>query len=92
MRIGLLGCGTVGGGVVKLLRRNSAMLSAKLGAKLELAAVADRSLKPDPALGLTAELITRDAHGLVTRPDIDVVVELFGGYEPAQKLKFPCGA
>lgn len=86
VRIGLLGCGTVGGGVVKLLRRNSAMLSAKLGAKLELAAVADRSLKPDPALGLTAELITRDAHGLVTRPDIDVVVELFGGYEPAQSL------
>jgi homoserine dehydrogenase len=86
VRIGLLGCGTVGGGVVKLLRRNAAMLSAKLGAKLELAGVADRSLKPDPVLGLTAELITRDAHGLATRPDIDVVVELFGGYEPAQSL------
>jgi homoserine dehydrogenase len=86
VRVGLLGCGTVGGGVVKLLRRNAAMLAAKLGARLELAGVADRSLKPDPALGLTAELITRDAHALVRRPDLDVVVELFGGYEPAQSL------
>ena len=86
VRIGLLGCGTVGGGVVKLLRRNAAMLSAKLGANLELAGVADRSLKPDPALGLTAGLITRDAHELVARSDIDLVVELFGGYEPAQSL------
>ncbi|HZY59202.1 MAG TPA: homoserine dehydrogenase [Candidatus Binataceae bacterium] len=86
VRVGLLGCGTVGGGVVKLLRRNAAMLTAKLGARLEIAGVADRSLKPDPALGLTADLITRDAHALVARPDIDVVVELFGGYEPAQSL------
>lgn len=86
VRVGLLGCGTVGGGVVKLLRRNASMLNAKLGAKLELGGVADRSLKPEPALGLTAELITRDAHALVTRPDIDVVVELFGGHEPARSL------
>ena len=86
VRIGLLGCGTVGGGVVKLLRKNAAMLTAKLGARLELAAVADRSLAPDPSLGLTAEIVTRDAHALVRRPDIDVVVELFGGYEPAGSL------
>jgi homoserine dehydrogenase len=86
VRVGLLGCGTVGGGVVKLLRRNAAMLAAKLGARIELAGVADRSLRPDPALGLGADLITRDAHALVKRPDIDLVVELFGGYEPAQSL------
>ncbi|HEY2105424.1 MAG TPA: homoserine dehydrogenase [Candidatus Binataceae bacterium] len=86
VRIGLLGCGTVGGGVVKLLRRNAAMLSARLGARMELAGVADRSLKPDPLIGLTADLITRDSEALVTRPDIDVVVELFGGIEPAQSL------
>ncbi|HEV3115200.1 MAG TPA: homoserine dehydrogenase [Candidatus Binataceae bacterium] len=86
VRIGLLGCGTVGGGVVKLLRRNSAMLTARLGARMELAGVADRSLEPDPLFGLTADLITRDSEALVTRPDIDVVVELFGGIEPAQSL------
>ena len=86
VRIGLLGCGTVGGGVVKLLRRNAEMLAARLGAPLELAGIADRSLKPDPSIGIGAELITRDSEALVTRPDIDVVVELFGGLEPAQNL------
>ncbi len=86
IRIGLLGCGTVGGGVVKLLRRNAAMLAARAGARLELAGVADRSLEPDVSLGLTADLITRNAEALVRRPDIDVIVELFGGLEPAQSL------
>src|SRR5579872_3231549 len=86
VRIGLLGCGTVGGGVVKLMRRNAAMLTARLGARMELAGIADRSLAPDPSLGVSADLITRDSERLVTRPDIDVVVELFGGVEPAQTL------
>ncbi|MGA2409684.1 MAG: homoserine dehydrogenase [Candidatus Binataceae bacterium] len=53
---------------------------------LELAGVADRSLKPDRSLGIGASLITRDAEALVTRPDIDIVVELFGGREPARDL------
>jgi homoserine dehydrogenase len=82
----LLGCGTVGEGVVRLLRRNAAMFEQKLGASLVLAGVADRSLKPDPALGLDSQLITRDSEALVTRPDIDIVVELFGGQEPARTL------
>ena len=47
-RIALLGCGTVGEGVVRLLRRNAALFERKLGAPLELAGVADRSLKPIP--------------------------------------------
>lgn len=86
VRIALLGCGTVGSGVVKLLRRNRELLSRKLGAPLDLAGIADRSLKPDRELGITARLITRDAPALVERPDIDIVVELFGGYEPARSL------
>jgi homoserine dehydrogenase len=86
VRIALLGCGTVGEGVVRLLRRNAAMLERKLGAPLELASVADRSLKPIPSLGVTAKLITRDAAALVVHPDIDIVVELFGGIEPARSL------
>ncbi|MGC1812306.1 MAG: homoserine dehydrogenase, partial [Candidatus Binataceae bacterium] len=86
IRIALLGCGTVGGGVVKLLRTNAAAYAHKLGAPLELAGVADRSLKPDRALGLTSKLITRDAAALVVREDVDIVVELFGGAEPARSL------
>jgi len=86
VRIALLGCGTVGGGVVKLLRRNREGLAAKLGAPLEIAAIADRSLRPDRAMGIGAKLITRDAAALVVRDDIDIVVELFGGIEPAREL------
>ncbi len=86
IRIALLGCGTVGGGVVRLLRANAAAYAHKLGTPLELAAVADRSLKPDRALGLSSKLITRDAAALVVRKDIDIVVELFGGTEPARSL------
>jgi len=86
VRLALLGCGTVGEGVVRLLRRNAAMFERKLGAPLELAGVADRSLKPIPSLGIDAKLITRDGAALVERDDIDIVVELFGGYEPARSL------
>jgi len=86
LRVALLGCGTVGGGVVKLLRRNAEMFAAKLGARLELAGVADRSLKPEDPPEIPAALITRDAQALATRPDIDIVVELFGGNEPAGTL------
>ncbi|HEY2526140.1 MAG TPA: homoserine dehydrogenase, partial [Candidatus Binataceae bacterium] len=86
VRVALLGCGTVGEGVVKLMRRNAALHQRKLGAPLELVGVADRSLRPIPALGLTARLITRDAAALVVRPDVDIVVELFGGIEPARSL------
>ncbi|MDO8434538.1 MAG: homoserine dehydrogenase [Candidatus Binatus sp.] len=86
MRIALLGCGTVGGGVVKLMRRNAAIYERKLGAPLELAVIADRSLKPDPSLGITAKLISRDNEATVARPDVDIVVELFGGKTPAREL------
>ncbi len=86
MRIALLGCGVVGAGVVRLLRRNAAMFERRLGAPLELAGVADRSLKPDAELGLDKSLIVRDGAALVERPDVDIVVELFGGHEPARTL------
>jgi homoserine dehydrogenase len=86
VRLALLGCGTVGEGVVRLLRRNAAMLERKIGAPLVLAAVADRSLKPDPSIGIDAKLITRDSEAAVVRDDIDIVVELFGGHEPARAL------
>ena len=84
--LALLGCGTVGEGVVRLLRTNAAMFERKLGAPLELVGIADRSLKPIPALGINAKLITRDAASLIGRPDVDIVAELFGGYEPARGL------
>jgi len=86
IRIALLGCGTVGGGVVKLILRNRDKYERMLGAPVQLAAVADLRVKLVAALGVPAKLITRDAAAVVTRPDIDIVVELFGGHEPARAL------
>jgi len=86
VRIGLLGCGTVGTGVVKLLRANAAALARRLGAPLELAAIADRRHGLDVALGLDPNLFTKDGAALVARPDLDIIVELFGGEEPARTL------
>ena len=76
----------MGEGVVRLMRRDADAIALRLGTPLELAGVADRSLKPVPSLGIPARLITRDPAALVVRPDIDIVVELFGGIEPARTL------
>lgn len=82
----LLGCGTVGRAVVGLLRRNAEIIAQKAGAPLKLCAVADRSLKPDAALGLGREIIFRSGEPLAALPEADIVVELFGGIEPARTL------
>ena len=86
IRIGLLGRGKIGTGVLKLMRQNREMMADKLGAPLELAGVADKIVAPDPSIGLTAALITPDPAALVARPDIDIIIELFGGHEPARTL------
>jgi len=84
LRVALLGCGTVGTEVVRLLRIQGDDLAARVGAPLELAAVAVRRAGRDRGDVLPA-LLTTDAHGLVTRDDIDIVVEVVGGIEPARE-------
>jgi homoserine dehydrogenase len=84
VRIALLGCGTVGGEVVRLLGEQAADLAARVGAPLELAGVAVR--RPGRHPQIPADLLTTDSGTLVERPDIDVVVEVIGGIEPARSL------
>jgi homoserine dehydrogenase len=84
MRIALLGCGTVGSEVVRLLHEQATDLTARIGAPLELAGIAVR--RPARHAGIPAELLTTDAQSLVERPDVDVVVEVIGGIEPARTL------
>lgn len=83
IRVAMLGCGTVGGEVVRLLREQSDELAARAGARVEIVGVAVRRPHKHPELG---DLLTTDAHGLVTRDDVDVVVEVIGGIEPARTL------
>ncbi len=87
LRVALLGCGTVGSEVFRLLREQGTDLAARVGAPLQVAGVAVRN--PDGrarAAGVGSDLVTTDAMALVTRPDVDIVVEMIGGIEPAREL------
>ena len=87
VRVALLGCGNVGSEVTRLLIEHDDDLAARIGAPLELIGVAVRRISRDrSASGLDPSLFTTDAVGLVTRDDVDVVVELIGGIEPARSL------
>jgi len=84
VRIGLLGCGTVGGGVVQLLRANAASFAERVGAPLEIARVLVKSLAKDRVPELDRGLLTTSADELFDDPSIDVFVEVMGGVSPAQ--------
>ncbi|WP_312856362.1 homoserine dehydrogenase [Nocardioides pelophilus] len=86
LKVAVLGCGVVGSQVVRLLGEQSGDLAARVGAPVELAGVAVRRLDAPRDVEVPAGLLTTDAVGLVTRGDIDVVVEVIGGIEPARSL------
>jgi len=86
VRVGVLGCGNVGGALVSLIAREANAIEARTGIRLEIARVAVRDLdKPRPP-ELDRSLLTTDALGLVTADDIDVVVEIMGVLDPADEL------
>src|SRR5207247_4335410 len=85
VRIGLLGLGTVGAGVVKILEAQRAMLEERAGCRLTLAAVADMDLtRPREGLDLRTLPMTADANTVLADPSINVIIELVGGLEPAR--------
>ena len=86
LRVALLGCGTVGSEVVRLLQSSGDDLAARIGAPLELVGIAVRRRGRARDLDLPEELFTTDAAGLVAREDVDLVVEVIGGLEPARSL------
>jgi homoserine dehydrogenase len=85
LRVALLGCGVVGSQVVRLLNEQSADLAARIGAPLELAGIAVRRVDRERP-GIDPALLTTDAIELVTRDDVDLVIEVIGGIEPARTL------
>jgi len=85
VRIGLLGLGTVGAGVVKILQSQRARLEERVGGPLTLAAVADVDLtRPREGLDIRALPMTGDAGRVLADPSIQIVIELVGGLEPAR--------
>ncbi|GAA1436540.1 homoserine dehydrogenase [Microlunatus lacustris] len=85
LRVALLGCGVVGSEVARLLTEQAVDLQARVGRPLELVGIAvRRGNRARP--GIDPALFTTDAETLVARPDVDLVVEVIGGIEPARSL------
>ena len=87
VKVALLGCGVVGSEVVRLLHAHADDLTARVGAPLELVGIGVRRAGRDRGdLPVDPALFTTDAAGLVGRADVDIVVEVVGGIEPAHSL------
>jgi len=84
LKVGLLGIGTVGGGTYAVLTRNQEEISRRAGCKIEIVKVADRNLELAKKLTNGQIEVTDDVMSVVTDPNVDVVVELIGGYTLAK--------
>ena len=83
IQIGLLGCGTVGSGVVKLLEKNASTIAQRSGDEIVIRRILERDVEKCVALGIDPQSITSNFQDIVDDPEIDIVVELMGGIEPA---------
>ncbi|MFI5067046.1 MAG: homoserine dehydrogenase, partial [Streptosporangiales bacterium] len=86
LKVALLGCGVVGSEVARLLTEQADDLALRIGARLELAGIAVRRVGHRRDAAIDTSLLTADAQALVSRPDVDIVVEVIGGIEPARTL------
>jgi len=86
INVGLLGIGTVGGGTWAVLQRNREEIQRRAGREIRIAMVADKDLDKAQRLTGGAAKCVADANEVVTHPDIDIVVELIGGYTIAKEL------
>lgn len=86
LRVGLIGLGTVGCGVAKILHQHAALLTARAGRPIVLERVAVRNLHKHRHVEVPASRITADALSVATSPEVDVVLELIGGLSPAREL------
>ncbi len=82
--IGLIGFGTIGTGVVKLLRENDELIRKRLGARLVIKKIADVDIETQRPVPIEKELLTTDVNEILTDPEISIVVELVGGYTHAK--------
>ncbi len=86
VRVGLLGCGIVGGGTARILRDNADQIARRAGVTVKLARVAVRNLSKPRAIDLDPKMVTTDPWEVVGDASVDIVVEAIGGIEPARDL------
>ena len=86
VKIGLIGFGTIGAGVVKILADNAEVIRQRLGATLEVGRIADLDITTDRGVQVGKGVLTTDANAVLEDPEIEIVIELIGGYEPARSF------
>ena len=86
INVGIIGFGTVGTGTARILIENADVIERRLGVPVTLKTISDLDVKRDRGIKLGSTKLTSDAKALIADPDIDVVVELIGGYKPAKEF------
>ena len=84
IQVGIIGAGTVGAGVVRALLEKRRLLEQRTGARIMLRRICDKDFRHVRGLRLPAKLLTKDASAILRDPEIQIVVELIGGLQPAK--------
>ncbi|HYA15728.1 MAG TPA: homoserine dehydrogenase, partial [Syntrophales bacterium] len=86
INLGLIGFGTIGTGVIKLLQEGINLIEKRLGAKLVVKKIADIDVASPRQVTVEKNMLTSDAKVILDDPEISIVIELIGGYEPARSF------
>ena len=86
VKVGIIGFGTIGSGVVRILTAHGDFVRQRLGSEIEIVKIADLDIKTDRGVEVDSNLLTTDVQEVIEHPEIDVIVELMGGYEPARSF------
>ncbi|MDA0691976.1 MAG: homoserine dehydrogenase [Nitrospinae bacterium] len=86
VKLGLIGFGTIGAGVVKILSSNADVIQKRLGASVQIAKIADLDITTDRGVPVESGVLTTDVDDILNDPEIEIVIELIGGYEPARSF------
>src|SRR5438046_6741858 len=86
VNIGIIGGGTVGGGVFQAIERNGALMASRLGVRLDVLRMAVRDVNKKRPVKIPKSLLTNDWNSVVNHPDVNLVVELIGGTTTAREV------
>jgi homoserine dehydrogenase len=86
INVGLIGLGTVGTGAFRILQENADLIRDRVGVPVEITKIAVRDVKRDRGIAIPAGILTTNPSHIIDDPNIDIVAELIGGYEPAKEL------
>ena len=84
--VGIIGFGTVGTGVAKILLNSAILITRRVGVSIELVRVADLDITRDRGVALAPGVFTTDVKQVLTDPNVDIVIELIGGYDTAKRV------